>query len=340
MNWFSLFAVLLLVTQTPVPATGKASNSSADARSSVKTQSKANQQTSDQATTIDQPNNPPSSYSDGSKETAENREQSVKILQIPPISLTRDAKSRLDHVFDWGPWIANFFLVLVGAGQLALLYETWKKVSVQTKTMEDALKATRESNAAIRQIADENTASSIRIQRAYVLPRTRPVPAIDDAGRLIGWRCKVDWENVGKTPAVRIQLSLKAPIIREQDYVSASDCPYNPDGKGSSFDIAPGYPATSLTEVFPMPLMLDVQSQKVFLFLWGWAEYSSVFDLFPRFRTEFCIKMNPAGDVLRSDCVFAWRQTGPHNGIDETCLHSPKTDPYREAPYSEPPQAT
>jgi hypothetical protein len=55
----------------------------------------------------------------------------VKIISLPPVTLTDSTKSFWDHIFDWGPWIFNFLLVVVGALQVWLLLWTGRAVARQ-----------------------------------------------------------------------------------------------------------------------------------------------------------------------------------------------------------------
>jgi len=200
----------------------------------------------------------------------------------------------------------------------------------------------RESNAAIRQIADEDTNSSIRIERAYLLPKITPVPNTHERfNTLVGWHAKVDWENFGKTAAVRLRTHLGQPIIKKEDFVGDEECRYDPNPVGSCFDVPPGTirPATMMSRVLTLDELQAAQNGEIFIFLWGWVEYSNIFADLPRHRTEFCFRITPINDIRTMNILFVTRATGNHNGMDGTCLYQPRTDPYRPAPYSQPPSA-
>ncbi|MGI4827751.1 MAG: hypothetical protein ACRYFU_06120 [Janthinobacterium lividum] len=47
------------------------------------------------------------------------------------MSIVKDQKDWLDHALDWGPWVSNFLLVIVGFGQILLLKRTWDEVHSQ-----------------------------------------------------------------------------------------------------------------------------------------------------------------------------------------------------------------
>ncbi len=51
----------------------------------------------------------------------ENKEQSVNLTRLPPITIVKDEKTWKDHLFDWGPWVFGGLLVLVGIFQIALI---------------------------------------------------------------------------------------------------------------------------------------------------------------------------------------------------------------------------
>jgi hypothetical protein len=79
----------------------------------------------------------PASGSQGTSEvTPEEKERAVKLTGLPPVTITDKPKTIWDRIFDWGPWIFNFGLLLVGAGQVWLLWKTWKKIGKQAELME------------------------------------------------------------------------------------------------------------------------------------------------------------------------------------------------------------
>jgi hypothetical protein len=74
----------------------------------------------------------------------EDKEHSVKLTSLPSVTLTDKPKGFWDHVLDWGPWVSNFLLVVVGGFQVWLLKRTWKTIERQADLLE------RQTDAAAR----------------------------------------------------------------------------------------------------------------------------------------------------------------------------------------------
>ena len=68
----------------------------------------------------------------GASVAGDDKEHSVKLTSLPPVMLADKGKTFWDHVLDWGPWVFNLFLVLVGVLQVVLLKRTWKTIERQT----------------------------------------------------------------------------------------------------------------------------------------------------------------------------------------------------------------
>ena len=64
---------------------------------------------------------------------SEDKEHSVKLTSLPPVTITDKPKMFWDHALDWGPWVANFLLVIVGTLQVWLLWKTWQKIGKQAE---------------------------------------------------------------------------------------------------------------------------------------------------------------------------------------------------------------
>jgi hypothetical protein len=68
-----------------------------------------------------------------SQHDQDNAEHSVKLTSLPPVTLADKAKTLWDYVYEWGPWICNLFLVLVGFLQVMLLRQTRREMSRQAR---------------------------------------------------------------------------------------------------------------------------------------------------------------------------------------------------------------
>lgn len=87
---------------------------------------------------VSKPIDPGTAKSNGEPRASEDREHSVKLSSLPPVTLTDKTKTFRDEVLDWGPWIFNFLLVVVGALQIWLLFRTWRTIDRQADLQEIA----------------------------------------------------------------------------------------------------------------------------------------------------------------------------------------------------------
>jgi hypothetical protein len=71
----------------------------------------------------------------------ENKEQSVNLTRLPPITLVKEEKTWRDHLFDWGPWVFGGLLVVVGIFQIALIRRQAFIMLQQARLSEDTLAA-------------------------------------------------------------------------------------------------------------------------------------------------------------------------------------------------------
>jgi len=74
----------------------------------------------------------------------ENADQRVKLTDIPPISIVKTPKDWLDHVFDWGPWVFNFLLVIVGGIAGYFAWQTLGAIHRQADLMKEQLDTARQ----------------------------------------------------------------------------------------------------------------------------------------------------------------------------------------------------
>jgi hypothetical protein len=128
-----LAAVLAVQVAPPMPGQQPGTASNGPGKATKERQSDKN--------AANPPITPPSlkanDSSDNSKGVAsENKEQSVNLTNVPPITIVEKDKTWKDHLFDWGPWIFNLLLVAVGFLQVALLQRTWATIRRQTEIQE------------------------------------------------------------------------------------------------------------------------------------------------------------------------------------------------------------
>ncbi|MGD0335031.1 MAG: hypothetical protein ABSA90_17535 [Xanthobacteraceae bacterium] len=118
------------------------------------------------------------------------------------------------------------------------------------------------------------------------------------------WRLAPVWENSGDTPTRGMQIytdcllsNSRMPATFDFTYTD----PASPPGPGllgpkmpGTGGQAPHFPSAAIT---PQDI-LDIQGNRKFLYLWGWARYSDILPNTPRRITRFCWQIFVAGDPL------------------------------------------
>jgi hypothetical protein len=70
---------------------------------------------------------------------AQNQQQKITVVSLPDVSIAKQKKGFWDYLFEWGPWIFNLLLVIVGGLQVWLLLRTWKTIGRQADIADAAL---------------------------------------------------------------------------------------------------------------------------------------------------------------------------------------------------------
>ena len=154
----AILGMLLTVAMAPSPMPGQTVKAAAQGGAKGENQSQGKQGTPAPASAL--VNNPIQSGSakpNGQPVAGEDKEQTVTIRGLPPVALADKRKTFWDHVLDWGPWIFNFGLVIVGALQVVLLKRTWKTIDRQANIMDTQAKDAKESSAQTFAVFKEQT---------------------------------------------------------------------------------------------------------------------------------------------------------------------------------------
>jgi hypothetical protein len=131
-----LMILTVLVALAPVPRQSVESS----AQGADKGQSQGNHATAAPThSLVEQQEQPGASNPHSGQIASEDKEHSVKLTSLPPVTITDKQKTIWDHVLDWGPWAFNFLLVVVGGFQVWLLWKTWQKIGKQAELMEGQL---------------------------------------------------------------------------------------------------------------------------------------------------------------------------------------------------------
>ncbi len=129
MNLSCLLAMLLIVTQAPVPVPRQVTNTSTTASSTIKSQRKSHDASAAPPVAVIDPATTPSSQPNSGKQVQDNDAHAVVISKFPTVSMSKDWA-------DWGLWVFNFLLVVVGALQVTMLLKTLRAIRTQGEHME------------------------------------------------------------------------------------------------------------------------------------------------------------------------------------------------------------
>jgi hypothetical protein len=144
-----VLAVVLAVVQTSPPVPRKASNNSAGTGNKVQDQSRTeNNPTPPNAVVNGDMQGQPSNW-DATKHDGDNTEHSIRVRELPPVSIMKDWA-------DWAVWIFSALLVIVGGLQVWLLRGTLRAIQRQADQMEGQLESQREKDRGRLKIEVDN----------------------------------------------------------------------------------------------------------------------------------------------------------------------------------------
>ncbi len=200
--------------------------------------------------------------------------------------------------------VAYFTLCLVGftavlaVSTIGLWVVTWRASVAQARDMKASI-AAAESSAEIARDA------MVAGERAFVFATGIKPYWERDAGGLYHWRFRPNWKNSGDTPTKNMTMHSEcvlrtAPLPRGFEFNYPTDdigvalIPPNTETLGGQ---APRY---SELPISPQDI-LDVQAGSKFLYFWGWAKYSDVFQNTPEHITRICWQIVILGDPAAYD---------------------------------------
>jgi hypothetical protein len=198
---------------------------------------------------------------------------------------------------------------ITGVGVL-LVGLTLRQVKITADETKKAAKAAQDA-------LDHARTSAQKELRAYVMFEELSIQwASDHSGTV---QCM--WKNTGLTPTRRaiVQVNLRinqAPLPDDFDWADIDDEPTGKIALGSGQQL-PVFTVARLTRNSILSGILKIN-------VWGWIEYSDVFENTPRHRTEFACELK----VLGGNSVqpqYVWEGVGPFNGADEDCYRKPTT---------------
>jgi hypothetical protein len=141
MNLFSMFAVLLIVTQTPVQIPRQTPDGPAYSRGQANGQSEGHDAPAAPYMAVVQPVTAPKGQDADGEHTKDNAPHSVIVSELPTVSIAKDWADR-------GVWWFTLCLVVVGAAQAVYVAKTLGAISRQATLMEAQNKITKDKERA------------------------------------------------------------------------------------------------------------------------------------------------------------------------------------------------
>ena len=168
----------LIFAPTFAPAAQEISKPTAQAIDKGESKRQENKQQFPPLLTVVGANQPIPSHTDAGIEPGDDKQQEVAIVKIPEVSLAREKKGFGGYVFDWGPWVFNLGLVIVGFLQLRLLVLTRDQIKRQADTMDTQAKDAQETGKHTEELSRQAVRQSDLTQRQLELTH-RPWIAIE-----------------------------------------------------------------------------------------------------------------------------------------------------------------
>jgi hypothetical protein len=152
---------------------------------------------------------------------------------------------------------------------------------------------------------------------------------------LYSWRFRPVWRNSGDTPTRNMIMHTRC-ILRNDALPTEFDFDAEPQPTGTALlapnsealgGVVPPYPDLAIS---PQDLAAVMSGQK-FLYIWGWAQYSDVFDGTEKHITRFCWSLAPIGDPLsdpsdpsnKKAMSWGWQMHTEGNCADDECASRP-----------------
>jgi hypothetical protein len=296
MTWFASFAVLLIITQAPVPVPRQTPNSPTATSSTVNSQRKDHDAPATPPVPVIDPTTAPSSHPHSGEQGQDDDSHSVVISKFPTVSMSKDWA-------DWGLWVFNFLLVVVGALQVVMLLKTLRAIRTQGDHMERQTGILEKSVDA----AEKSASIAMNAERAWIIDQASPIAFLPNPG--VPFKAIVTLINQGRVPARLTDLKIRFHMIdpHAEPYVSEHPTyslePFQFLELGTSgLVIAPQQSVVfyeSLEGLTLTPIQRELlygNPPHLILMLYGLATYNNGFD--EGLITQFCYTWK-SGDGLR-----------------------------------------
>ena len=243
---------------------------------------------------VNSPDKTKAAERNGAKKSNENTDQSVRIRELPPVSVTRD----------WGDRAYLFFsllLLLVGALQVALLWRTLSAIKTQADQMKlqtnTAIESSRtaQRSAEFAQLAVTNSErADILLEYVGIIPSA--TKQFDGDARIV-----LRMKNFGRTRANDVQFGAEI-IIPNMRTIKPTDPPIPPMVLGPGQERSISF--QKFNEVLTETMFNEICRGQTPLRFVAWATYGDVFGnlyltrdsgIFDHRTLHFRIEQNIAG---------------------------------------------
>jgi len=180
----------------------------------------------------------------------------------------------------------------------------------------------------VRRTVKSAERSLAQIERALLVGAKVDTTGLVRNQRIIGHRITVLFTNTGRTPARRVTSNANFVVFDGEGVPSSFNYPDRTAAPPAYGILGPHIP-------LPIPIdvaiqdFIDIQNKRKLGLLYGWVEYSDIFEPNARRRTEFCTRIEVVGDPhffsdrIGGPSMFGFAVYGPYNATDDECVHKP-----------------
>jgi hypothetical protein len=148
LKWLAILSVFLAIAEAPIPVPRQTAEPAAQGSDKANNQSQGNQNPSAPASTlVKKPEQAVPPDASQEKPRADDKEHSIKLTSLPPVTIADKHKTFWNHVLDWGPWAFGLITAIAAGFQVWLLFRTWRTIGRQADIMERQASEAKESGA-------------------------------------------------------------------------------------------------------------------------------------------------------------------------------------------------
>jgi hypothetical protein len=214
---------------------------------------------------------------------------------------------------------------ILAASTVGLWIVTWRSGVRQFGDMQASVAVARDAARASRDQVELSRNAMVTTERAFIFCERIESRwnAKKDTEEITDWIFIPIWKNSGNTPT-----KSATSCINTWVGVNAGKLPAEfdfPDyGEPGRTMIGPGATMHGSSLSIPIETMQKIRVGEVHAYIWGWFDYSDIFDNTPRHRAEFCMEIEVHGNPIYKEGGFAYRMHERFNGFDDDCYRRPQ----------------